>query len=113
MIQFYLYDILFLAKERKYNIILWKISFAISSLEKYQEFVKMCLRCTLKYIVYVFRRKNIMSKVSGNNHSQAQMNHHSNQSNPNNYAHHSASNNHSNQCNPNNSAYHSSRGNGK
>ena len=38
-----------------------------------------------------------MSKVSGNNHSQSQMNHHSNQSNPNNSAHHSSSNNHSNQ----------------
>lgn len=51
-----------------------------------------------------------MAKVSGNTHSQSQMNHHSNQSNPNNSAHQSASNNHSNQCNPNNSAYHSSRG---
>lgn len=48
-----------------------------------------------------------MSKVkgcSGNTHTQAQMNHHANQSNPNNAAHTAAMNNHANQCNPNHSA---------
>ena len=54
-----------------------------------------------------------MSKVSGNNHSSGQMNHHSNQNNPNNGAYRSNANNHSNQMNPNNSAYSSSRGGGK
>ena len=52
------------------------------------------------------RRKN-MSKgkgCSGNTHTQAQMNHHANQSNPNNAAHTAAMNNHANQCNPNHSA---------
>lgn len=51
-----------------------------------------------------------MSKVSGNTHSQSQMNNHANQGNPNNSAHTAAANNHSNQCNPNNAAYASSRG---
>lgn len=53
-----------------------------------------------------------MSKVSGNNHSQSQMDHHANQSNPNNAAYHAAQDNHANQSNPNNSAYDSSRGEG-
>ena len=43
--------------------------------------------------------------VSSHTHTQSQMNHHANQSNPNNDAHRSAANNHSNQMNPNNSAY--------
>lgn len=52
-------------------------------------------------------KERIMSKghVSGNTHSQSQMNHHANQSNPNNAAHQAANNNHANQMNPNNSAY--------
>lgn len=41
---------------------------------------------------------------SGNTHTQSQMNHHANQSNPNNAAHTAAMNNHSNQCNPNHSS---------
>lgn len=45
-----------------------------------------------------------MGKVSGNTHTNAQMNHHANQSNPNNGVHKSAMNNHSNQCNPNHTA---------
>ncbi len=40
-------------------------------------------------------------KCSGNNHTQAQMNHHANQCNPNNVAHKAAMDNHANQCNPN------------
>ena len=51
-----------------------------------------------------------MSKVSGNTHSNDQMNHYSNQNNPNNVAYTANNNNHSNQMNPNNSAYRSSRG---
>ena len=51
-----------------------------------------------------------MSKVSGNTHSNNQMNHYSNQNNPNNAAHTANNNNHSNQMNPNNSVYRSSRG---
>lgn len=43
--------------------------------------------------------------VSGNTHTQSQMNHHANQGNPNNAAHQAANNNHANQMNPNNSAY--------
>jgi len=41
--------------------------------------------------------------------TQADANHHANQSNPNNAAHTAAANNHSNQLNPNNAAYNSSR----
>lgn len=43
-------------------------------------------------------------KVSGNNHTQSQMDHHANQKNPNNAAHKSAVDNRSDQKNPNNSA---------
>jgi hypothetical protein len=50
-----------------------------------------------------------MSKVSGSNHSQEQMNYHANQGNPNNAAHRAAENNRSNQMNPNNPAYKSGR----
>lgn len=48
-----------------------------------------------------------MSKnnVSGNTHTREQMNHYSNQHNPNNEAHRANSNNHSNQLNPNNPLY--------
>lgn len=46
-----------------------------------------------------------MAKVSGNNHTQSQMNHYANQSNPNNASHRAALNNHANQNNPNNKAY--------
>lgn len=44
-----------------------------------------------------------MSKVSGNTHTQSQMNHHANQCNPNSNAYRSSMNNHANQCNPNHS----------
>ena len=43
-------------------------------------------------------------KVSGNTHTQSQMDHHANQSNPNNSAHKAAADNRSNQMNPNHSA---------
>lgn len=48
--------------------------------------------------------------VSGNTHTQSQVNHYANQSNPNNSAYQANANNHSNQCNPNHSA---SKGGGK
>lgn len=54
-----------------------------------------------------------MAKVSEHTHSQGQMNHHANQSNPNNGAYRFSINNHANQCNPNHAAYHSSRSSGK
>ncbi len=50
-----------------------------------------------------------MAKVSGNTHTQSQMNHHANQSNPNNAAHTAANNNHANQCNPNNAVHNNGR----
>ena len=43
--------------------------------------------------------------VSGNTHTQSQVNHYANQHNPNNSAHQANNNNHSNQLNPNNSNY--------
>lgn len=46
------------------------------------------------------------SNCSGNTHTSEQMNHHANQSNPNNQAYQAAMNNHSNQCNPNHYSYH-------
>ena len=46
-----------------------------------------------------------MAKVSGNNHTKSQMDHHSNQKNPNNSAHKAVLNNRSNQLNPNNAQY--------
>lgn len=46
-----------------------------------------------------------MSKhTSGKTHTQAQMDHHANQGNPNNAAHKAGVNNRANQMNPNNSA---------
>ena len=54
-----------------------------------------------------------MAKVSGNNHTQSQMNNYANQNNPNNSAYRANSNNHSNQMNPNNPSYVSSRGSSK
>lgn len=50
--------------------------------------------------------------VSGNTHTQAQLNSYANQHNPNNVAYQDNHNNHSNQCNPNNGEYSHSRGNG-
>jgi hypothetical protein len=44
------------------------------------------------------------SKCSGHTHTQSQLNHHANQSNPNNSAYRASQNNHSNQCNPNHTA---------
>ena len=38
--------------------------------------------------------------VSGNTHTQQQVNHYANQHNPNNAAHQANNNNHANQCNP-------------
>ena len=38
--------------------------------------------------------------VSGNTHTQSQINHYANQHNPNNMAYHANLNNHANQCNP-------------
>ena len=51
------------------------------------------------------RRSKRMGKVSGNNHTKSQMDHHSNQKNPNNSAHKAVLNNRSNQLNPNNAQY--------
>ncbi len=52
--------------------------------------------------------------VSGNTHTQSQLNNYAKQNNPNNSANRANANNHSNQLNPNNSAYHQSRSdNGK
>lgn len=47
--------------------------------------------------------------VSGHTHSQQQLNHYSNQHNPNNAAHTASNNNHANQCNPNNPNYQGNR----
>lgn len=46
-----------------------------------------------------------MAKVSGNNHSKADMNNHANQLNPNSAANKAVRNNRSNQMNPNNPNY--------
>ena len=43
--------------------------------------------------------------ASSNTYTQQQINHYSNQHNPNNSAHQANNNNHSNQCNPNNPNY--------
>lgn len=43
--------------------------------------------------------------VSGNTHSQQQLNNYANQHNPNNAAHQANNNNHANQLNPNNANY--------
>ena len=43
--------------------------------------------------------------ISGNNHTTGQMNHYSNQRNPNNSSNRSNNNNHANQLNPNNKEY--------
>jgi len=51
-----------------------------------------------------------MGKVSGNTHSQKQLDHYSNQQNPNNDRHQVELDNHSNQLNPNNDEYWHSRG---
>ena len=51
-----------------------------------------------------------MSKVSGNTHTQNQMDAHANQKNPNNSSSKATANNRSNQMNPNNAAYWKSRG---
>ena len=51
---------------------------------------------------------NYISKgkgVSGNTHSQQQLNDYAKQNNPNNSAYQANNDNHSNQCNPNNSEY--------
>ena len=45
------------------------------------------------------------NRVSGNDHTREQMNHYSNQNNPNNDAYRSNNDNHANQLNPNNSEY--------
>lgn len=45
------------------------------------------------------------NKVSGCTHTRQQLNHYSNQKNPNNHQHKAKNNNHSNQCNPNNKIY--------
>jgi hypothetical protein len=43
--------------------------------------------------------------VSGNTHSQQQLNDYANQNNPNNSAHQANNDNHANQCNPNNDEF--------
>lgn len=51
--------------------------------------------------------------VSSNSHTKSQIDHYSNQHNPNNSAYKSGRDNHSNQCNPNNREYGHSRDNGQ
>ncbi len=46
-----------------------------------------------------------MAKVSGQTHTQKQLNNYANQNNPNNSAYRANNNNHSNQLNPNNQNY--------
>lgn len=46
-----------------------------------------------------------IGKVSGKTHTKSQMNHYSNQNNPNNPAYSAVRNNHANQLNPNNPSY--------
>ncbi|MCR5202110.1 MAG: hypothetical protein K6D02_03325 [Lachnospiraceae bacterium] len=50
------------------------------------------------------------SRVSGNTHTQSQLDNYANQNNPNNSAYQANLDNHANQMNPNNSVYESSRG---
>ena len=50
-----------------------------------------------------------MAKVSGHTHTQSQLNHYSNQKNPNNSDYYANANNHANQCNPNHAASKSSK----
>ena len=50
--------------------------------------------------------------VSGNTHTQSQLNSYANQQNPNNSAYRANQDNHANQCNPNNNEYWHSRDNG-
>ena len=47
---------------------------------------------------------NLMGKVSGNTHTQQQLNNYANQRNSNNSAYRANNNNHANQLNPNNQA---------
>ena len=54
-----------------------------------------------------------MGKVSGNSHSQDQLDHYSDQNNPNNEKHQAELDNRSNQLNPNNDEYWHSRGEDK
>jgi hypothetical protein len=51
-----------------------------------------------------------MGKVSGSTHSQEQLDHYSDQHNPNNERHQAELDNHANQLNPNNDEYYHSRG---
>jgi len=50
-----------------------------------------------------------MRKISGNTHSQEQLDHYSDQNNPNNEQYQANLNNHANQLNPNNDEYWHSR----
>ena len=77
--------------------------------EKHPSFIVFNEAVNQVYYKNIDQGGKAMAKVSGNTHTQAQMNHHSNQSNPNNAAHQAANNNHANQCNPNNSAYKGSK----
>lgn len=52
-------------------------------------------------------------RVSGNTHSKEQLNHYTNQHNPNNSAYQANRDNRSNQCNPNNKEYNHSRDSGQ
>ena len=57
-----------------------------------------------------YKKTSKGNKVSGNTHTQKQLNHHSNQCNPNNAANKAARDNRANQLNPNNSAWRSREG---
>lgn len=57
-------------------------------------------------MIYLERKTNMSkNRINGNNYTKEQMNHYSNQHNPNNAAHKSNNDNHSNQLNPNNELY--------
>ena len=58
---------------------------------------------------FIERGELLMGKVSGNTHTQQQLNNYANQRNSNNSAYRANNNNHANQLNPNNQASKSSQ----
>ena len=59
--------------------------------------------------IFMKGRELIMSKVSGNTHTQNQLNNYANQHNTNNSAYRANMNNHSNQLNPNSQNYNNTK----
>ena len=58
-----------------------------------------------KTIIINYKEVKIMSKISSNSHDKGQLDHHSNQNNPNNSAYQDNLDNRANQLNPNNKEY--------